>query len=194
MAYTMELAACSEPNSGPKKETCESEHRRFEGGGYLLTGRAPCHLRKKESRFLYSRLFRKPTTSSHSQGSKSCQHAKTLECWGPSCGGKASHAQGHSQQHIYSENTFVLHVPLSVTGRVRRQAVTCQVQLFDILIDRRVCHLLIPSTTEAPHHIHKPLCALKLSFTPISILTTQTYPGFLTYRPSQGLLIHSLIW
>ncbi len=31
-AYTMELAACSEPNSGPKTETCESEHRRFEGG------------------------------------------------------------------------------------------------------------------------------------------------------------------
>jgi hypothetical protein len=31
MAYTMELAACSEPNSGPKTETCESEHRRFEG-------------------------------------------------------------------------------------------------------------------------------------------------------------------
>ena len=32
MAYTMELAACSEPNSGPKTVTCESEHRRFEGG------------------------------------------------------------------------------------------------------------------------------------------------------------------
>jgi hypothetical protein len=32
-AYTMELAACSEPNSGPKTETCESEHGRFKGGG-----------------------------------------------------------------------------------------------------------------------------------------------------------------
>ncbi len=119
-------------------------------GGSLLTGRAPRHLRIKEISFLYSRLFRKPTTSSHSQGSKSCQHAKTLDYWGGRCGGKASHAQGHPQQHIYLDHTFVLHVPLSVNGRVPQLAVTCHVDLFDILIDRRVWHILVPSSTEAP--------------------------------------------
>jgi hypothetical protein len=41
IAYTIELAACSEPNSGPKTETCESGHRRFEGG---VSFDVPCSL------------------------------------------------------------------------------------------------------------------------------------------------------
>jgi hypothetical protein len=41
MAYTMEVAACSEPNSGPKTATCESEHGRFEGG---FSFDVPCSL------------------------------------------------------------------------------------------------------------------------------------------------------
>ncbi len=132
-----------------------------------MTGRAPCHLRVKEISSLYSGLFRKPTTSSHSQGSKSCQHAKTLDYWGGRCGGKASHAQGHPQQHIYSENTFALHVPLSVNGRVPRQAVKCHVELFDILIDRRVWHTLVPSTTEAPQsHSETTYVCIKTFFHP----------------------------
>jgi hypothetical protein len=136
-------------------------------GGSLLRGRAPCHLRINELCFLYSRLFRKPTTSSHSQGSKSCQHAKTLDYWGGRCGGKASHAQGHPQQHIYSENTFILHVPLSVNGRVPRQAVTCHAELFDILIDRRVRHTLVPSTTAAPKsHSETTYVCIKTFFHP----------------------------
>jgi hypothetical protein len=41
MACTMELAACCEPNSGPKTETCDSEHGRFEGG---VSFDVPCSL------------------------------------------------------------------------------------------------------------------------------------------------------
>jgi hypothetical protein len=92
------------------------------------------------------------------------------------CGGKASHAQGHPQQHIYSENTFVLHVPLSVNGRVPRQAVTCHVELFDILIDRRVWHTLVPSTTEAPKsHSETTYVCIKTFFHPYMMTGSSAY-------------------
>ena len=41
MPYAMELAACSEPNSCPQTEICQTEHRRFEWG---VSSDRPCSL------------------------------------------------------------------------------------------------------------------------------------------------------
>jgi hypothetical protein len=140
------------------------------GGGSFLRALLPLMYaltRGKGGRFPNSRLFCKPTTSSHSQTGKSCHHARRLVSRGGNCGGRLQ-AQGRLQQHIYSQNTSVLHVTLSVHSRAPGRAVTLQVQLFDMLIDCRVCHILVPSTTETPQLQSKAhICALTLSRTPI---------------------------
>jgi hypothetical protein len=81
----------------------------------------------KKVRFLYSRLSRKPTTSSHSQKRSRRRASMPQHCstGGESCGGKASQGQGHPEQPHLLTKQFCL--ACDVVGQRQSPVTNCHV-------------------------------------------------------------------